>query len=81
LRAKHVNTCSYDFEAATRVEILVLQCSHIDRGHLYEPIGIRIIVLCALDVEIINVHVFTCQPSLVYYILHIRLPMFLSYKL
>ena len=28
-------------------------------------------VLCALEVKIINVHVFTHPPGLVYYVLHI----------
>jgi hypothetical protein len=56
----------YDFEAATRVEFRFLYLFHIDRGYLYEPSGIKIIVLCSLEVEIINVHVFTRQPALVY---------------
>ena len=36
LRAKHVNTCSYDLEAETRVEIRVLNSCHINSGLLYE---------------------------------------------
>ena len=70
LRAKHVNTCSYDLEAATRVEIRVPNSCHINSGRLYEPNDVENIVLCALEVEIINVHVFTHPPGLVYYVLH-----------
>ena len=72
MRAKHVNTCSYDLEAPTKVDLRVLKLCHMDRGHLYEPIGIKNITLCALEVEIINVHVFTHYPGLVHQVLHIR---------
>jgi len=71
LRAKHVNTCSYDLEAATRVEIRVLNSCHINSGRLYEHNNVKNMVLCALEVKIINVHVFTHPPGLVYYVLHI----------
>ena len=66
MRAKHVNTCSYDIEAAARVELRVLDCCHIDRGRLYECNGVRIIVLGALKVEILNVHVFAHEHGPVY---------------
>jgi hypothetical protein len=43
-----------------------MQLCHMDRGRLYEPIDVKIIALCALEVEIINMHVSTHQPALVY---------------
>jgi len=43
----------------TMVDLRVLKSCNIDRRHLCEPIGVKKIVLCALEVEIINVHVFT----------------------
>jgi hypothetical protein len=36
---------------------------YIDRGRLYKLNGVQIITLCALEVEIINIHVFTRQPG------------------
>ena len=80
MKAKQVNTCSYDFETATRVDIIVLKCCHLDRGRLYERSGIKIIALCALEVKIINVQVFTYQPGLVYSVLHIKQPILLVYS-
>ena len=50
--------------------MVIIHC-YMDRGRLYELNGIKIIVLCALEVETINVHVFTHPPGLVYYVLHI----------
>ena len=44
---------------------------YIDRGRLYELIGVKIISLCALEVEILNVHVFAPQHGQIYYVLHI----------
>ena len=60
--------------------MIVLQYYHIDIGHLYELNGIKIIALCALEVEIINVQVFTHQPGLVYSVLHIKQPVLLFYS-
>jgi len=45
------------------VAISVVGHCYIDRGRLYELNGVKIITLCALEVEIINVHVFTRQPG------------------
>ena len=58
----------------------MLQFCHIDRGNLYELSGIKIIALGALEVEIINVQVFTHQPGLVYSVLHIKEPVLLLYS-
>ena len=63
-RAKHVNTCLYSLWEVTEVALRVIGPCYIDIGHLYELNGVKIIVLCALKVEIINVHVFTHQPGL-----------------
>jgi hypothetical protein len=62
-RAKHVNTCLNDLEARTRGNLKVLKICHLDRGRLYEPISVKNIILCALEVEIINKHVFTLHPG------------------
>jgi hypothetical protein len=72
LQAKHVNTCSYYICAVIMVDLIAIIHSYMDRGRLCEPNGIKIIVLRALQVEIINGHVFTHRPGLVYYILHIE---------
>ena len=77
-------TCQYMFislRGSKRVEIILLEICHISRGHLYEPNYIKNIPLCAPEVEKISVHVFTHQPGLVYYILHIRHHVFLFYGL
>lgn len=66
-----VERCSYDLEAATRIEIWVLQCCHTDRRRVYEPCGVKNIVLCVVEVTIIDVHVFTHQLGLFYYVLHV----------
>ena len=71
LRAKHVNTCSDDFGAPARVELRDVRLCHTNGGHLCEPGGVKIIVLGALEVKIINVHVFACQLGPIYYVLHI----------
>ena len=42
---------------------------YMDRGHLYKRNGVKIIVLGALQVEIINIHVFTQHPGLVHQVL------------
>ena len=39
---------------------------YIDRGRLYELIGVKNMFPCALEVEIINEHVFAHQPGLVH---------------
>ena len=44
----------------------------MDRDRLYECNGAKIIVLSALQVEIINIHVFTHHPGLVHQVLHIK---------
>ena len=44
---------------------------HMDRGHLYERNNVKNIVLCALQIEIINVHVFDHKHGSFYYVLHI----------
>jgi hypothetical protein len=63
---KHVNTCSDDLEAQTRVHLRVLQGCYIDRGRLYELSGVKNISVCALEVEIISVHVFAPQHGAFY---------------
>jgi hypothetical protein len=72
LRAKHVNTCSNDLEATTKINPRALQISHIDRGRLYELNDVKIIVLYALEVDIINKHPFTHYPGLVHQVPHIK---------
>ena len=66
-RAKYVNTCSYDFGAPAMVQLRVIRPRYIDRGRLYELNGAKIIVLGGLEVEIINIYVFTSTGHLVYY--------------
>jgi len=44
---------------------VILHC-YTDRGCLCELNGVKINVLCALQVEILNVHVFTHPQGLVY---------------
>ena len=41
---------------------VVVHC-YLDRGRLYELNGVKIITLCALEVEIISVHILTRQPG------------------
>ena len=72
LRAKHVNTCLYLICTLIVVNLRDMIHCYIDRGRLCELNSVKIIILCALQVEIINGHVFTRQLALVYYILHIR---------
>lgn len=44
---------------------VIIHC-YMDRGRLYELNGTKNIVLGALEGEIINAHVFTPQPGLIY---------------
>ena len=44
----------------------------VDRQRLYEHNGVKTIVLCGLQVEIINIHVFTHHPGLVHHVLHTK---------
>jgi hypothetical protein len=62
-RAKHVNTCSDDFGAPARVDIRALLLFHIRRGRLCEHNGLKNMFVCALEVEILNVHVFAHKRS------------------
>ena len=57
---------------------VIIYC-YMDGDHLYEHNGVKIIILGALQVEIINIHVFTHHPGLVHPVLHIKLPGFLFY--
>jgi len=66
LRAKHINTSSYHFWAVTMNELSIIMHCYMDRGCMYERNGVKKIVLCGLQVEIINIHVFTHHPGLVY---------------
>jgi hypothetical protein len=45
----------------------VVRPRYLDRGRLYELNGAKNIVLGGLEVEIINIHVFTSTGHLVYY--------------
>ena len=49
---------------------MVLQLCNIDRGRLYEHFGVKKMSICALEVEILNVHVFAPQHGRIYYVLH-----------
>ena len=62
---------SYDFGSPIMVDLRLLKLCNIDSSRLCEPIGLKNIVLRPVEVEIINVHVFTHQPGVVYYVLHI----------
>jgi len=63
--AKHVNTCSYHLCTVIMVELRAIINCYIDVGRLCEPNSVKIIFLRALQVEIINGHVFTRQLGLV----------------
>ena len=62
-QAKHVNTYSYHFWVVTLVRLMAIIHCYMDSGHLYKLNGVKKFVLCALEVDIINVHVFTRQPG------------------
>jgi hypothetical protein len=53
---------------------------YIDRGHLYECNGVKIIMLCALDIEIINIHVLTRHSGRICRVLHMKCHRFLLYN-
>ena len=45
---------------------MVMGPRYIDRGRLYELNSVKNIMLCVLDVEILNVHVFAPQHGRIY---------------
>jgi hypothetical protein len=57
-------------EVSTAVDLKDIYISYIDIRRLYEHNGVNQIVPGALEVEIINRHVFTLHPSRIYYVLH-----------
>ena len=69
---KHVNTCLYHCWAVAADRLMVVIHYYVDRQRLYECNGVKIIVLCGLQVEIINIHVFTHHPGLVHHVLHTK---------
>ena len=69
---KHVNTCLYHCWAVTADEFMVVIHCYIDRQRLCKRNGVKVIVLCGLQVEIINIHVFTHYPGLVHHVLHTK---------
>ena len=74
-RHKHVNTCSYHFWRVTMNELRVIIPCYMDRGHLYELVGVKIyicmcprnwdikcscICLSARPNSLSNAHITTC---------------------